>query len=63
MIMLPPIEPALAASNPKFDVLYRDLCTHKLNVDGTSVVGGKARKERETLHAVYMSLLVDAIHG
>ncbi len=50
--MLLPIEPAIAQANPKFEVLYRDLCNNKLNSDGTSVVDGKAQKERETLSQV-----------
>ncbi|KAK5175221.1 uncharacterized protein LTR77_000358 [Saxophila tyrrhenica] len=48
--MLPPIEPEVASANPKFDALYRDLCSNKLGANGTSVVDGKAQKERETLN-------------
>lgn len=54
--MLPPIEPATASANPKFDVLYRDLCATKLTTDGTSVVDGKALKERVKLDEVRITI-------
>jgi hypothetical protein len=50
--MFPPVEPDIAASNPKFDALYRDLCTNKLNPDGTTKVDAKAQKERDALAEV-----------
>ncbi|KAF2741763.1 hypothetical protein M011DRAFT_472826 [Sporormia fimetaria CBS 119925] len=34
--MLPPIEPAVLEQNPSFAILYEDLCTRKLNPDGSS---------------------------
>ncbi|KAF2185252.1 hypothetical protein K469DRAFT_165170 [Zopfia rhizophila CBS 207.26] len=34
--MLPPIHPSTLERNPGFDVLYKDLCTRKLNPDGST---------------------------
>ncbi|KAF1821029.1 uncharacterized protein K489DRAFT_263301 [Dissoconium aciculare CBS 342.82] len=48
--MLPPVESSVLASNPSFDVLYRDLCTNKLNVDGTTRTDAKQYKERESFN-------------
>lgn len=50
--MLPPIEPEIATANPKFDALYRDLCSNKLNVDGSTKVDVNAQKERDVLSEV-----------
>ncbi|KAF2212361.1 hypothetical protein CERZMDRAFT_97637 [Cercospora zeae-maydis SCOH1-5] len=43
----------LAESNvdPKFDALYRDLCSNKLNANGTTKVDLKLQKERDTFDA------------
>jgi hypothetical protein len=56
--MLPPVESSVLASNPSFDVLYRDLCTNKLNVDGTTRTDAKQQKEREAFNEV-MKLIPD----
>jgi hypothetical protein len=50
--MLLPLEPEVAAANPKFDALYRDLCTNKLNSDRTSRLDAQAQKERDALAEV-----------
>jgi hypothetical protein len=50
--MLPPVESSILASNPSFDVLYRDLCTNKLNIDGTTRTDAKQQKEREAFNEV-----------
>ncbi|EFQ88376.1 hypothetical protein CFE70_003301 [Pyrenophora teres f. teres 0-1] len=34
--MLPPVDPAVLQRNPNFDVLYKDLCTRKLNPNGST---------------------------
>ncbi|KAF2107247.1 hypothetical protein BDV96DRAFT_302502 [Lophiotrema nucula] len=34
--MLPPVDPGVIESNPKFAILYKDLCTRKLNPDGST---------------------------
>ncbi|CAK1354130.1 hypothetical protein CB0940_01966 [Cercospora beticola] len=43
--MLPLVESNV---DPKFDALYRDLCSNKLNSNGTSKVDLKVQKERDT---------------
>ncbi|KAM3415813.1 hypothetical protein BST61_g9322 [Cercospora zeina] len=43
--MLPLVESNV---DPKFDALYRDLCSNKLNADGTTKVDLKVQKERDT---------------
>ena len=50
--MLPPIDPDVRASNPKFDAMYNNLCNHKLNPDGTTKLDAKAQRERDTLSEV-----------
>lgn len=45
--MLPPVESAILAAYPKFQGLYRDLCTNKLNEDGSSKLDAKALKDRQ----------------
>jgi hypothetical protein len=50
--MLPPIDPDIRSSNPKFDALYNDLCNNKLNPDGTTKLDAKAQRERDTLSEV-----------
>jgi hypothetical protein len=54
--MLPPVDPIIVASNPKFEALYRDLTTNKLNKDGSSRLDVKAQKERDTLREVWQHL-------
>jgi hypothetical protein len=56
MTMLPPIEPETAQANPKFDALYRDLCTNKLNSDGSTKLDMGAQKEREAFLEVGIPL-------
>jgi hypothetical protein len=34
--MLPPVDPAVLKQNPNFEVLYKDLCTRKLNPNGST---------------------------
>ncbi|KAF1836875.1 hypothetical protein BDW02DRAFT_637620 [Decorospora gaudefroyi] len=34
--MLPPVDPEVLQRNPNFEVLYADLCTRKLNPDGST---------------------------
>ena len=50
--MLPPVDPAVLSANPKFDVLYRDLCINKLNSDGSSIFEPAAQKERDVFATV-----------
>ncbi|KAF2765515.1 hypothetical protein EJ03DRAFT_385269 [Teratosphaeria nubilosa] len=47
--MLPPVDPNLLSANPQFGALYSDLCTNKLNEDGTSKLDVKAAKDRLSL--------------
>ena len=35
-VMLPPIDPVVLQRNPNFEILYKDLCTRKLNPNGSS---------------------------
>ena len=50
--MLPPVDTRVLATNPKFEALYNDLCTNRLNQDGTSKLDAKAQKEHDTLQNV-----------
>ena len=51
--MLPPVDPEVLSNNPKFGALYNDLCTNKLNADGTSKTqDAKVLKEREAFAEV-----------
>ncbi|KAK5724177.1 hypothetical protein LTR17_013559 [Elasticomyces elasticus] len=47
--MLPPVDLEVLAVNPKFDTLYRDLCTTKLNEDATTQLDVKVNKEHDAL--------------
>ncbi|KAK5714617.1 hypothetical protein LTR15_010799 [Elasticomyces elasticus] len=47
--MLPPVDLHVLAVNPKFDTLYRDLCTTKLNEDATTQLDVKVKKEHDAL--------------
>ncbi|KAK6428342.1 hypothetical protein LTR95_015515 [Oleoguttula sp. CCFEE 5521] len=58
--MLPPISQNVLTSNPKFEVLYGDLCTNRLNSDGSSVVDEKTRKERDAFDQDLRSASVEA---
>lgn len=50
--MLPPVDISVTSGNPKFDSLYQDLCTNKLNPDGSSALDPKAQKERDIFATV-----------
>jgi len=50
--MLPPVESSVLVTNPKFEVLYRDLCANKLDKNGTSKLDVKSQKERDALRLV-----------
>jgi hypothetical protein len=50
--MLPPVDPTILSTNPRFETLYRDLCTNKLNPDGSSALDEKVQKERDIFATV-----------
>ena len=50
--MLPPVDSTTLSANPRFETLYRDLCTNKLNPDGSSVLDAKVQKERDIFATV-----------
>jgi hypothetical protein len=50
--MLPPIDPTVLSTNPQFYILYRDLCTVKLNLDGSSTLDQKTQKDRDVFATV-----------
>ena len=57
--MLPPVNSTTLSANPRFETLYRDLCTNKLNPAGSSVLDDKVQKERDifaTVSVEYPSL-------
>ncbi len=58
--MLPPIESSVLVANPKFEVLYSDLCANKLNENGSSKLDVKAQKERDVLRQVSVQLVSSA---
>ncbi|KAF1924646.1 uncharacterized protein M421DRAFT_8518 [Didymella exigua CBS 183.55] len=45
--MLPPVDPATLQRNPNFDTLYKDICTRKLNPDGSTRDTKKQRMHDE----------------
>lgn len=51
-MMLPPVDLTALSTNPRFETLYRDLCTNKLNPDGSSVLDDKVQKERDIFATV-----------
>lgn len=51
--MLPLVDTNVLLSNPKFEALYNDLCTNKLNKDGTSKLDVKAQREHDALQQVH----------
>ncbi len=55
--MLPPVDASVLVANPKFEVLYRDLCANKLNENGTSKLDINAQKERDVLRHVSVQVL------
>lgn len=59
--MIAPLDPVLTTSHPKFEALYRDLCTNKVNSDATSKLDPKAQKERDSLSEV-RAILFDNSH-
>jgi len=48
---LPPIDPSTLEQNPGFSILYKDLCTRKLNADGSSKDVKRMKRQGE-LHDV-----------
>ncbi|TKA27667.1 hypothetical protein B0A54_16751 [Friedmanniomyces endolithicus] len=59
--MLPPVESSVLVTNPKFEVLYRDLCANKLDKNGTSKLDVKSQKERDAPRLeLYRMCLEDA---
>jgi hypothetical protein len=46
-IMLPPVDPRVLERNPNFDVLYKDLTTRKLNLNGSTRDTKKQRMHDE----------------
>ena len=54
--MLPPIDPVVLQRNPNFEILYKDLCTRKLNPNGSSRDTKKQRVHDE-IRKVRISLL------
>ncbi|EUC50406.1 hypothetical protein COCMIDRAFT_81854 [Bipolaris oryzae ATCC 44560] len=62
--MLPPVDPALLQRNPNFEILYKDLCTRKLNPNGSTRETKKQRVHdeiRRALSAARTSLLTTQI--
>ncbi|KAF2202068.1 hypothetical protein GQ43DRAFT_414419 [Delitschia confertaspora ATCC 74209] len=47
--MLPPIDPVTFEKNPGFGILYKDLCTKKLNLDGSSKLESKKARVHEEI--------------
>jgi hypothetical protein len=45
--MLPPVDPRVLERNPNFDVLYKDLTTRKLNLNGSTRDTKKQRMHDE----------------
>ena len=54
--MLPPIDPAVLQRNPNFEILYKDLCTRKLNPNGSSRDTKKQRVHDEIRRVRIFSL-------
>jgi hypothetical protein len=50
--MLPAVDSAVLAANPRFEALYRDLCTNKLNEDGSSRLDAKSLRDRQGVEEV-----------
>lgn len=50
--MLPPVDQEIRTANSKFDALYNDLCSNKLNPDGSTKIDAKAQRERDSLSEV-----------
>jgi hypothetical protein len=53
--MLPPIDPAVLQRNPNFEILYKDLCTRKLNPNG-STRDTKKQRVHDEIRRVRISL-------
>ncbi|USP81009.1 uncharacterized protein yc1106_08283 [Curvularia clavata] len=51
--MLPPVDPAVLQRNPNFEVLYKDLCTRKLNASGSTRETKKQRVHDEIRRALF----------
>lgn len=58
--MLPPVDPEVLSANPQFDALYRDLCSNKLEEDGTTKIDAKAQKERDAFQGELRKARVSA---
>lgn len=55
-IMLPPIDPAVLQRNPNFEILYKDLCTRKLNPN-SSTRDTKKQRVHDEIRRVRIPLL------
>ncbi|KAF2658443.1 hypothetical protein K491DRAFT_269548 [Lophiostoma macrostomum CBS 122681] len=54
--MLPPVDPSVLQRNQSFEILYKDLCTRKLNPDGSTRDTKKQRIHDETRRNLTASL-------
>ncbi|CAO2650858.1 Nn.00g091550.m01.CDS01 [Neocucurbitaria sp. VM-36] len=67
--MLPPVDPVVLQRNPNFEVLYKDLCSRKLNPDGSTRdtkkqrIHDEIRKSLSTSRAAFLSsqLLINTL--
>lgn len=50
--MLPRPDLAVLAASPRFEALYQDLCSNRLNPDGTTKLDLEAQRESEGLAEV-----------
>ncbi|KAF2689721.1 hypothetical protein K458DRAFT_291181 [Lentithecium fluviatile CBS 122367] len=54
--MLPPVGPSVLQRNPNFEILYKDLCTRKLNPDGSTRDTKKQRMHDQIRRNLQLSL-------
>lgn len=54
--MLPPIDPTVLQRNPNFEILYKDLCTRKLNPNGSTRDTKKQRVHDEIRKVMILSM-------
>ena len=54
--MLPPIDPTVLQRNPNFEILYKDLCTRKLNHNGSTRDTKKQRVHDEIRKVMILSM-------
>ncbi|KAI8935026.1 hypothetical protein NX059_008690 [Plenodomus lindquistii] len=67
--MLPPVDPEVLTRNPNFEVLYKDLCTRKVNPDASTRdtrkarVHGEIRRSLTTARTNYLTrqILIDSL--